>query len=81
MFQAERDSLNCSNRELERRLEKKDAEMHDKEDELFLQLEKAIRLEEDCEKVSRLLLWHQTNQFGTICHYLGKHYYLCVDDF
>jgi hypothetical protein len=29
--------------------------MHEKEDELFLQLEKAIRLEEDCEKVSDYL--------------------------
>lgn len=44
-----------SNRELERRLEEKDTEMHEKEDELFLQLEKAIRLEEDFEKVRYIL--------------------------
>lgn len=50
-IKAERDSLGRLNEELERRLEKKDSDMHDKEDELFLQLEKAIRLEEDCEKL------------------------------
>lgn len=37
--------------ELERRMENRDLELHEKEEELFLQLEKAIRLEEDCEKV------------------------------
>ncbi|KAL1117350.1 hypothetical protein AAG570_004676 [Ranatra chinensis] len=47
---AERDSLASASKELEERLCKKDDEMHEKEDELFLQLEKAIRLEEDCEK-------------------------------
>lgn len=50
-IKAERDSLSVLNEELERRLERKDSEMHEKEDELFLQLEKAIRLEEDCEKL------------------------------
>ncbi|XP_073975136.1 uncharacterized protein isoform X2 [Rhodnius prolixus] len=50
-IKAERDILANSNRELERRLEEKDTEMHEKEDELFLQLEKAIRLEEDFEKL------------------------------
>lgn len=50
--QAERDKLAKSHHDLERKLESRDVELHDKEEELFLQLEKAIRLEEDCEKVS-----------------------------
>uniref|UniRef100_A0A0A9Z1G4 Cingulin n=1 Tax=Lygus hesperus TaxID=30085 RepID=A0A0A9Z1G4_LYGHE len=50
-MKAERDCLAASKRELERQLEGKDVEMHEKEDELFLHLEKAIRLEEDCEKL------------------------------
>lgn len=36
---------------MQRRMENRDLELHEKEEELFLQLEKAIRLEEDCEKV------------------------------
>lgn len=50
-FQAERDSLAEARRELERKLETKELELHEKEEELFLQLEKVVRLEEDCEKV------------------------------
>lgn len=34
-------------------METRDLELHEKEEELFLQLEKVVRLEEDCEKVSR----------------------------
>lgn len=49
--QAERDRLARTHQELERRLETRDVDLHEKEEELFLQLEKAIRLEEDCEKV------------------------------
>lgn len=51
-MQAERDHLTRRHNELQRRLESRDGELHDKEEELFLQLEKAIRLEEDCEKVN-----------------------------
>lgn len=36
---------------MQRRMENRDLELHEKEEELFLQLEKAVRLEEDCEKV------------------------------
>ncbi|XP_014259352.1 uncharacterized protein LOC106672366 isoform X2 [Cimex lectularius] len=50
-IKAERDSLECTNKELEKLLEAKEALVDQKEDELFLQLEKAIRLEEDCEKL------------------------------
>ncbi|XP_039287260.1 uncharacterized protein LOC111057612 [Nilaparvata lugens] len=51
-IKAERDRLAKSQKELQKRLETRDQEMIDKEEELFLQLEKAVRLEEDCEKVS-----------------------------
>lgn len=52
MLQAERDGLSRARQELERKLETKDLELHEKEEELFLQLEKVVRLEEDFEKVS-----------------------------
>ncbi|KAF0764888.1 Uncharacterized protein FWK35_00015178 [Aphis craccivora] len=48
---AERDSLIDTHHELEKQLVTRDLELHEKEEELFLQLEKVIRLEEDCEKV------------------------------
>ncbi|RZF31997.1 hypothetical protein LSTR_LSTR012374 [Laodelphax striatellus] len=48
---AERDRLAKSQKDLQKRLETRDQEMLDKEEELFLQLEKAIRLEEDCVKI------------------------------
>ncbi|RZF35468.1 hypothetical protein LSTR_LSTR012372 [Laodelphax striatellus] len=50
-IKAERDRLAKSQKDLQKRLETRDQEMLDKEEELFLQLEKAIRLEEDCEKI------------------------------
>uniref|UniRef100_A0A1B6LBG1 Uncharacterized protein n=1 Tax=Graphocephala atropunctata TaxID=36148 RepID=A0A1B6LBG1_9HEMI len=50
-IKAERDRLARRQVELERCMESRDVELHDKEEELFLQLEKAIRLEEDCEKL------------------------------
>jgi hypothetical protein len=50
-FQAERDSLIDTHHELEKQLVTRDLELHEKEEELFLQLEKVIRLEEDCEKL------------------------------
>nr|CAD7573075.1 unnamed protein product [Timema californicum] len=48
---AERDGLSAARHELERKLEFRDLELHEKEEELFLQLEKVVRLEEDCEKL------------------------------
>jgi hypothetical protein len=51
-LQAERDGLTRARQELERKLETKELELHEKEEELFLQLEKVVRLEEDFEKVS-----------------------------
>jgi hypothetical protein len=52
MLQAERDGLTLARQELERKLETKELELHEKEEELFLQLEKVVRLEEDFEKAS-----------------------------
>lgn len=52
LLQAERDGLTRARQELERKLETKELEMHEKEEELFLQLERVVRLEEDFEKVS-----------------------------
>jgi hypothetical protein len=52
LLQAERDGLSRARQELERKLETKELELHEKEEELFLQLEKVVRLEEDFEKVS-----------------------------
>jgi hypothetical protein len=52
LLQAERDGLTLARQELERKLETKELELHEKEEELFLQLEKVVRLEEDFEKVS-----------------------------
>lgn len=51
VLQAERDSLIDTHHELEKQLVTRDLELHEKEEELFLQLEKVIRLEEDCEKL------------------------------
>jgi len=51
LLQAERDGLTRARQELERKLETKELEMHEKEEELFLQLERVVRLEEDFEKV------------------------------
>nr|CAD7455436.1 unnamed protein product [Timema tahoe] len=48
---AERDGLSAARHELERKLVFRDLELHEKEEELFLQLEKVVRLEEDCEKL------------------------------
>lgn len=50
-IKAERDGLTRARQELERKLETKDLELHEKEDELFLQLERVVRLEEDFEKL------------------------------
>ena len=50
-IKAERDGLAAARLELEKRLEGRDLELHDKEEELFLQLERVVRLEEDCEKL------------------------------
>lgn len=50
-IKAERDGLAAARLELEKRLEGRDQELHDKEEELFLQLERVVRLEEDCEKL------------------------------
>ncbi|XP_050433210.1 uncharacterized protein LOC126841039 [Adelges cooleyi] len=50
-IKAERDSSIDTHHELEKQLVTRDLELHEKEEELFLQLEKVIRLEEDCEKL------------------------------
>jgi len=56
LLQAERDELSVAKEELQRRLGATQAELHDKEEELFLHMERVVRLEEDCEKVSLLTL-------------------------
>ncbi|EFN76440.1 hypothetical protein EAI_09065 [Harpegnathos saltator] len=48
--QAERDKLEEAHRALDKRLEGCEAELRGKEDELFLQLEKSLRLEEEVER-------------------------------
>jgi predicted nucleic acid-binding Zn-ribbon protein len=65
LLQAERDGLSRARQELERKLETKDLELHEKEEELFLQLEKVVRLEEDVEKVSTGLF--SSNTFFISC--------------
>ncbi|XP_043509250.1 cingulin-like, partial [Frieseomelitta varia] len=50
LFQAERDKLEETRRSLEKRLEGCEAELRGKEDELFLQLERSLRLEEEMER-------------------------------
>jgi hypothetical protein len=52
LLQAERDGLTLTRLELERKLETKELDLHEKEEELFLQLERVVRLEEDFEKAS-----------------------------
>ncbi|XP_076764449.1 uncharacterized protein LOC143431527 isoform X2 [Xylocopa sonorina] len=47
---AERDKLEETRRSLEKRLEGCEAELRSKEDELFLQLERSLRLEEEVER-------------------------------
>jgi len=47
---AERDRLEETRRNLERRLEGCETELRGKEDELFLQLERSLRLEEEIER-------------------------------
>lgn len=51
MLQGERDELTKAREELERRMEERDVQLLDKDEELFLQLEKVVRLEEECDKV------------------------------
>ncbi|KAG8256752.1 hypothetical protein J6590_062308 [Homalodisca vitripennis] len=78
---AERDRLARRQIELERRMESRDVELHDKEEELFLQLEKAIRLEEDCEKsgtqVSVLYVGPRREASDRVCDH---HYTIETDD-
>jgi hypothetical protein len=52
LLQAERDGLTQARQELERKLETRELELHEKEEELFLQLEKVVRIEADFEKAS-----------------------------
>lgn len=49
-IKAERDRLEETRRNLERRLENCETELRGKEDELFLQLERSLRLEEEIER-------------------------------
>ena len=48
-FQAERDKLEETRLALEKRLEGCEIELRDKEEELFLQLERSLRLEDEAE--------------------------------
>lgn len=50
IFQAERDKLEETRQQLERRLEGCEADLKDKEEELFLQLERGLRLEDEVER-------------------------------
>uniref|UniRef100_A0A8D9AE05 Uncharacterized protein n=2 Tax=Cacopsylla melanoneura TaxID=428564 RepID=A0A8D9AE05_9HEMI len=50
-IKTERENLILAHKTLERSMEARDLELHEKEEEMFLQLEKAVRLEEDCEKL------------------------------
>ncbi|XP_059474810.1 uncharacterized protein LOC132196286 isoform X2 [Neocloeon triangulifer] len=50
-IKGERDELAKAREELERRVEQRDAQLLDKDEELFLQLEKVVRLEEECDKL------------------------------
>ena len=56
LLQAERDVLSQARRELERRVEQREAQLLDKDEELFLQLERVVRLEDECDKVTPLLI-------------------------
>lgn len=49
----ERDELIYANEQLSKRLEANELVLREKEDEVFLQLEKVVHLEEQCEKVSK----------------------------
>lgn len=48
----ERDELVYANEQLSKRLENNELVLREKEDEVFLQLEKVVHLEEQCEKVN-----------------------------
>lgn len=50
-IKAERDVLAQARRELERRVEQREAQLLDKDEELFLQLERVVRLEDECDKL------------------------------
>ncbi|XP_044732327.1 uncharacterized protein LOC123295159 [Chrysoperla carnea] len=60
-IKAERDELAVSKTELENRLKNCQTDLLDKESELFAQLERVVRLEEDCEKLrgekQKLIEW------------------------
>lgn len=47
----ERDDLLTANQELSKRLENSEMTLREKEDEVFLQLERVVYLEEQCEKL------------------------------
>lgn len=47
----ERDDLLSANEELSKRLEASEMTLREKEDEVFLQLERVVYLEEQCEKL------------------------------
>lgn len=54
----ERDDLIQQRVELTRRLESNECLLKEKEDEVFLQLERVVYLEEQCDKVSGTCLWY-----------------------
>lgn len=50
----ERDDLILQREQLSRRLESNECLLKEKEDEVFLQLERVVYLEEQCDKVSKI---------------------------
>lgn len=52
LLQTERDGLIQQREELNRRLESNECLLKEKEDEVFLQLERVVYLEEQCDKVT-----------------------------
>lgn len=51
-FQTERDDLLQQREQLSKRLESNECLLREKEDEVFLQLERVVYLEEQCDRVS-----------------------------
>lgn len=51
----ERDDLIFQREQLSRRLESNECLLKEKEDEVFLQLERVVYLEEQCDRVSKIL--------------------------
>lgn len=81
LFQTERDGLIQQREDIAKRLESNECLLREKEDEVFLNLERVVYLEEQCDKVSYIC-----NYFFTLprklCEYpiiynLHAHFILC----